>query len=69
MKIEKGVPIPKVAHATAESVEIARQMEIDDSVFVDTLNAAERIRNALRYYGGNGCVRKVNDGYRVWRIS
>lgn len=69
--IERNVPVPSSlenGRQYGESGELARKMDIGDSVLCDTLSAAHSLINALRYLKRNGSRRKIGKQYRVWRI-
>ena len=81
-EIQKGIPISN--RPNAKYVEIAKQMEVDDSILFKTHMEATSLVNAIRLtYGkcinGKATVKsfakrmqKENGkliGYRVWRIA
>jgi hypothetical protein len=66
MQIEKNVPVPPSGRS---KIEIINDMEIGDSVFCDRYENAMSLRDALRYRGFKYTTRKVNNGWRVWRLS
>lgn len=68
--IEHGIPIPEPDdrphfHRRA----IARQMDIDDSVLVESKDAARAIIRAFRDLDIKGTIRRAEGGYRVWRTK
>lgn len=67
MKIEENIPIPKNIHG--EKIVLLKHMKIGDSIFVPTCMEANTIRNTLRRLKYKGLSRKVENGYRVWRIK
>lgn len=68
MVIEKGIAIPKAQKAT-EAVETARKMEPGDSVLCNCEREAYNVCSALRRQGGKSSVRKLREGWRVWRTA
>lgn len=69
MKIEKEIKIPRVKRFPFD------KMEVGDSLFFDELTEVESAQNAGYQYGKthkNGFKmtrRKVDNGYRLWRIA
>jgi hypothetical protein len=63
MFIEKHIPIPpRPSH-------FVEQMEAGDSVLFVTEIEALRLRDAMRYRNISYAMRKLKEGYRVWRMS
>lgn len=63
MLIEKHIPIPpRTSH-------FVNRMEAGDSVLFLTEIEALRMRDAMRYRNVKYAMRKLKDGYRVWRLS
>jgi hypothetical protein len=67
-KIEKGIPMPPVRKDGA-FYEIAEQMKLGDSVWVENMSQAQAMGNALRRLEYRTSLRKWKNGYRVWRTS
>ena len=81
-KIQKGIPISN--RPNAKYIEIAKQMEVDDSILFKSQTEATSLVNAIRLTHGK-CIngkatvksfakrmQKENGkliGYRVWRIA
>lgn len=69
MRIDKDVPIP-----TIKRYDFAT-MQIGDSHLCETVEEAERMTSAAYSYAKHNnkefrvIRRKVEDGYRVWRVS
>lgn len=69
LKIEKEIKIPKVNRYPFD------KMEIGDSLFFEELTEVESAQNAGYQYGktrNNGFKmtrRKMDNGYRLWRIA
>lgn len=69
IKIEKGVPIPE-ERKTSQMRQVARQMQIGDSVVVYELKDRNGLYSHLRSIGHKSTSRKLSDGtYRIWRIK
>lgn len=70
MKIEKGIPIPPKGYVIYGELRSAiLRMSIGDSFIVanerERLNALAAARNAKRYV----TTRKVDGGFRIWRVD
>lgn len=73
MKIEKGIPIPKRRMSNAEMSDVLK-MEIGDSVFFDGATShndsrIQRWRRASKINNLMFVFRKVEAGYRMWRLA
>lgn len=72
MKLDKGVPIPKIYRGKWSFM---LDMEVGDSCFFDEYSEFEKGRDAMRYYAGKHgwkvSTRKLADGsgWRVWRVK
>jgi hypothetical protein len=66
--IEKGVPRP-AGIGLGGKTDMIRQMEIDDSIVVPTSRDAENFRTCANAGGMKVSVRKVDGGFRVWRVK
>jgi hypothetical protein len=70
MIIDKGVPVPgPVYQKPGRFKALAAQMEPDDSVLCGTRQERDSLRKALEAIGCSALTRKVDGGYRVWRIG
>lgn len=72
MTIESGIPIPQTYKGTrSANGTIAKKMQIGQSVLVGTEREALRLRDCLRHHHGEGCyrMRKLEDGWRIWRVK
>lgn len=67
-KIEKNVPMPG-GKRTGKWQMLAAQMKKGHSVVVKTGTHKSGLFNAIRKGGGQACSRKVENGYRVWRVK
>lgn len=65
MKIEKDIPMP-VRNKTRE---LASKMEVNDSVLFKTRSQGCYLIVNLKKLGFHGRCRKVDDGFRVWRVK
>lgn len=67
--IEKGIP-RNPDSCRSSHAEIAKQMQIDDSILVEDDKQAHGLMMAFRNRGMRGSRRVQEDGkFRVWRIS
>lgn len=70
-KIEKGIPVP--SHRGAPSKYPWEQMEVGDSFFVPaedtTKNFGSLARTSGKRMGAKFTSRKLDGGWRVWRIA
>lgn len=64
-KIEKGVEFTKYRGKW----DWVAEMQVNDSVFVETQKEADGIRYALRWRYRKAKMRKIDGGYRVWRVT
>jgi len=65
MKIDKNVPIPDKGHKGKN--DFVSEMKVGDSFLVPDRHAKDNMRFAFRYRGLKCIVRKVPEGYRIWR--
>ena len=65
MKIDKNVPIP--AKSKKGKNDFVADMKVGESFLVDDAKQKDNMRFAFRYRGLNCTVRKVPEGYRIWR--
>ena len=68
-KIEKGVPCPKRNRTHGKWQKLAAMMKKGDSVVLPTGTQKSGLFSAIRRAGGQACSRRVENGYRVWRIK
>ena len=69
MNIERGIPIPRPYKARSETARTIEAMGEGDSVLVDCEATG---RNLVRMGKGRKysmAMRKVDGGWRVWRVS
>lgn len=73
LKIEQNIPIPAINKATgramSEETRLALKMKPGDSIFCPTGRIYMRIVSAMRNRKLAYATRKVEGGYRVWRID
>ena len=67
MKIEKNVPVNKANRDG--SANLARQMEVGDSILLNNRNQCGYILSVLLKDGKKGISRQVEGGFRVWRTK
>lgn len=65
MKIDKNVPIP--AKSKKGKNDFVADMKVGESFLVADAKQKDNMRFAFRYRGLNCTVRKVPEGYRIWR--
>lgn len=65
MKIDKDVYMPH----QGKNQKIAAKMEIGDSVLFQNRSKSTNFLTAIKQIGFRGVSRKVNGGYRTWRIQ
>ena len=70
MKIDRGVPITSVSSTrSGKWKNLLLDMEIGDSVLVDTKTETMTIRAAAKVLGMRVTCRKEDNKFRVWRIA
>jgi NADH/NAD ratio-sensing transcriptional regulator Rex len=69
MNIESGIPIPSISVAKSELGRKVRAMEVGQSVLCDSEEESQRVRDAMRSAGFKCSRRKVDGGFRVWRVA
>ena len=73
-KIEKGIPIAGIPRKEHSKYPF-KDMKINDSFFISDKDITRiKLQSAVAYYSlkhleWKSTVRKVEGGYRVWRIS
>jgi hypothetical protein len=68
-KIERGIPMPAGASPRGLWGRIAAQMQAGDSVLCPMETNAKTIGGALKKLGHKYSTRKVDGGWRVWRVE
>lgn len=69
-QIERNIPIPpRMYGSKSTKYAFALQMEVGDSVLVQTRPIASAISNRLKISGYKFATRKVEGGIRVWRTA
>jgi hypothetical protein len=67
-KIEKNIPL--VEHGLSGSwSRLAKEMQVGDSVLIETRHKATNIANHLRNLGYKPVTRAVDGGVRVWKME
>lgn len=69
LKLEKGVRIPRANEINAPITRILRDMKVGDSVLVETKKEAVSLRVILGRLGFKVTRRKVDEGFRTWRVK
>jgi hypothetical protein len=76
MILEQGVDLPDFVKSkkTDDVLKLVRAMSVGDSVFIpDAKNQkdsrVERVRKIIYRMGWKQCVRVVEGGVRLWRVS
>jgi len=72
MELENGLPIPRAAHDTVFSY--LYEMEVGQSVLVDTKTLNKQSLNASRAYAKKRynkrfSLRTLPEGTRIWRVQ
>lgn len=67
MKIESGIPLPNLRDP--RFLKIAKEMRGGDSVLCKTASDAESLKFAIRKTGHKASQRKMDGGWRVWRME
>lgn len=69
-QIERNIPIPPRTYGSnSVKYAFALQMEVGDSVLVETRRIASAVSNRLKLSGYKFVTRKVEGGIRVWRTA
>lgn len=66
MKIEKNITAPR---KPMKWLPLAKQMDVGDSVLVNTNSQKSALTIALKAQGHKVATRKDGDKFRVWRMS
>lgn len=64
--ISTSEPIPEKRQAHAA---VAKAMRVGDSVLFTDREKAKGLQQALKKQERNGCIRKTERGFRVWRTA
>lgn len=64
--IRNDQPMPEKRQAHAA---VAKKMRVGDSVLFWDREKAKGLQQALKKLGRNGCIRKTEGGFRVWRTE
>ena len=72
IKIDQGVPLPDLRIRRSYWREHFRKMNVGDSFLIKTLSHRHRAQSAANIYGKDMhqkfAFRRVEDGWRCWRI-
>ena len=69
MKIDKNIPVPRIQVKKATWAALVDQMDVGDSVLVNTVAERASLSNAIKAQGYEATTRKEDDKFRVWRLS
>ena len=70
MKIEKGISIPKAFRGRKGKWDkLADQLEVGDSIFFTTEREFNNARNMLANRGIKITTRRIEGGFRIWRVE
>ncbi len=69
MHIDKNIPLAKVKLGRKTSTPYINEMEVGDSVLFEDRKTANRLRNNMHNRGMLPAIRKVDGGFRVWRME
>jgi len=71
ISIEKGIPMPRPNHrgGYGKFGNIVREMEVGDSVLVTKQRDVANLMSSGKRIGLGMSSRKVEGGWRVWRIK
>ena len=69
ISIEKGVPMPERSSGWGKFGNTIREMEVGDSVLVTVQRDVANLMSSGKRIGLGMSSRKVEGGWRVWRIK
>ena len=73
IKIDRDIPLPPRNNGSgrimSEETKMALSMKPGDSIFCPTATLYRRIVHAMRSRKLSYTTRKVEDGYRIWRVD
>jgi hypothetical protein len=69
MKVEKGIPIPRVGSVRGKYTALVQSMEVGDSILCDSDLIVSRLRAAFIRLKVRYSTRKVPGGFRIWRLA
>lgn len=69
MKIDKNIPVPRRQVKKATWAALVDQMDVGDSVLVNSVAERASLTNAIKAQGYEATTRKEDDKFRVWRLS
>lgn len=68
-EIETGVPVPPRSGPRTVMGKLAAKMKNGESLLCQSEQELEVVRTAIRRLGGKYQQRKMDGGWRVWRIA
>jgi hypothetical protein len=69
LEIETNVPIPSIASARSVAGKLVERMLVGNSVLCGSEEEKEAVRACGNHRGYKMCTRKVDGGWRVWRVE
>ena len=69
MQIDKNIPLAKAKLGRKTSTPYMNEMEVGDSVLFEDRVIANRLRSNMQNIGMLPAIRKVEDGFRVWKMK
>lgn len=67
--VEEGIEIPKRYGRESELTKVLRALKVGQSFVVDDFRIRAIVTTAAIRYGVKITTRKVDEGYRIWRIA
>lgn len=70
LKIDKNVPVPPMKGKPRTTVgKLVRDMQTGDSIPCESEQEKEAVRSCMVHVGYKYATRKVDGGWRVWRVG
>ena len=69
MKIDKNIPIPDRRAGKPRKYGIVDNMEVGDSIFTSSRSEISGLYNRSKYLGYVPVIRKLHNGFRIWRTK
>jgi len=69
MRIDKNIPVPRKQVKKAIWATLVDNMDVGDSVLVNNVSERQSLTMAIKAQGYEVTTRKVDDKFRVWRLS
>jgi len=68
-KVSNKHPLPKHTGRGRQPIYNFPELEVGQSIFVDSDNECKAARSQFNRRRQNLCIRPEGDGYRVWRVK